>query len=441
MSDTSAGHINLSAEFDDALNWAERMFNMLQPQAWFARPISLRHPSIFYLGHLPAFAWNKIFAQCLQRNSYNERFDRLFERGIDPLDVGDSPALITDWPPLVDIIAYRTKIEKELRCLVEQIDKDAGCNSQLRQAAEMVLEHYWMHVETFFYMQHQLDPALKREIALPDSVSPLTATKIVKRVSIPDGVAVLGSRRSRQFGWCNEFEETIVPVDEFAIDCYPVTNGEFLEFVESGAYRRRELWSDEDWSWLSKRGHTCPVFWKYDGGKWWFRAMFEWMPLHLDWPAWVSKVEADAFAKWKKADLPTEAEFHRAAYGTADGDRLYPWGNEDAAAAGNLGLQRFSPEPVGSRPETGSRFGVHELVGNGWEWTSTPFSPFPGFRTLPSYPGYSTDFFDGRHFVLKGGSPLTARRLTRRSFRNWYQAHYPYVYAKFRCVYRNRDYA
>jgi len=74
------------------------------------------------------------------------------------------------------------------------------------------------------------------------------------------------------------------------------------------------------------------------------------------------------------------------------------------------------------------------LVGNGWEWTSTVFAPFDGFRAAPSYPGYSANFFDGEHYVIKGGSPRTAARLLRRSFRNWFRPEYPYVYGTFRCI-------
>jgi formylglycine-generating enzyme required for sulfatase activity len=77
---------------------------------------------------------------------------------------------------------------------------------------------------------------------------------------------------------------------------------------------------------------------------------------------------------------------------------------------------------------------VYDLVGNGWEWTRTEFAPFPGFTPMPFYPGYSANFFDGKHYVTKGGSPRTAACMLRRSFRNWFQPHYPYVYATFRCV-------
>jgi formylglycine-generating enzyme required for sulfatase activity len=90
--------------------------------------------------------------------------------------------------------------------------------------------------------------------------------------------------------------------------------------------------------------------------------------------------------------------------------------------------------PAGSRPAGASAWGVHDLVGNGWEWTSTVFAPFEGFRPMPSYPEYSAEFFDGQHYVLKGASPATPHELLRRSFRNWFRPHYPYVYAAFRCA-------
>jgi formylglycine-generating enzyme required for sulfatase activity len=105
-----------------------------------------------------------------------------------------------------------------------------------------------------------------------------------------------------------------------------------------------------------------------------------------------------------------------------------------APTRGNFNFQSWSPEPAGASPEAVSAFGVFDLVGNGWEWTSSLFAPFDGFQRFPFYPGYSADFFDRKHYVLKGASPRTASLLTRRSFRNWFQPHYPYIYATFRCV-------
>jgi formylglycine-generating enzyme required for sulfatase activity len=259
-------------------------------------------------------------------------------------------------------------------------------------------------------------------------------------ISIPGGKARLGAKFAEAlFGWDNEFEEIVVDVRPFKIDSLPVSNGQFFEFVDSGAYEQDAFWRPEDWRWkcIEKKHH--PTHWIRRGEAWFYRALFDTFPLaHVaSWPAYVSLAEARAYARWAGKRLPTEAEFHRAAYYGPDGrECAYPWGNTPPAAQhGNFDLNAWSPMPVGSRPAGASRWGVMELIGNGWELTDTPFAPFPGFSPyLPSYPDYSRDFFDGKHFVLKGGSWATATELLRSSFRNWYQAHYPYVFAKFRCV-------
>jgi iron(II)-dependent oxidoreductase len=162
------------------------------------------------------------------------------------------------------------------------------------------------------------------------------------------------------------------------------------------------------------------------------------VPLALDWPVYVSQAEAAAYAHWAGKSLPTEAEWQQAACGTPDGQtRAYPWGNEAPNARfGNFDFQSWDPTPVNAFPEGQSAFGAHDMLGNGWEWTSTVFGPFPGFEPFPFYRGYSTDFFDGKHFVMKGGSARTAACMLRSTFRNWFQAHYQYVYAGFRCVRR-----
>jgi formylglycine-generating enzyme required for sulfatase activity len=183
------------------------------------------------------------------------------------------------------------------------------------------------------------------------------------------------------------------------------------------------------------------LFWSRDERGWAQRSLVADRPLEevFDWPISVTWVEARAFLLWGgRKRLPTEAEFHRAAYGApgATGSvRSHPWGDDAPHnGRGNFGYAHWEPTAVGAHPASASAWGVHELVGNGWEWTSTAFAPFPGFAAHPAYPEYSRDFFDGRHYVMLGASWATDPALTRRSFRNWFQAHYPYVFAKFRGV-------
>jgi formylglycine-generating enzyme required for sulfatase activity len=258
-------------------------------------------------------------------------------------------------------------------------------------------------------------------------------------VEIPAGEATLGlsSAEVETFGWDNERAEHIVPVPEFAIDRYNVSNRDFLRFIEADGYSNKHLWSADDWAWKESNGIEHPAFWSRNGNIWMIRAMFGEVRLPLDWPVYVSHAEASAYARWLDRKLPTEEQFHRAAYGSKENsrERAFPWGDEQPCSKhGNFDFARWDPAPIGAHPAGASAFGVHDLVGNGWEWTDTVFRPLPGFSAMPFYPGYSANFFDGKHYVLKGGSPRTAACMLRRSFRNWFQPRYPYVYATFRCV-------
>jgi gamma-glutamyl hercynylcysteine S-oxide synthase len=440
-----------TAEFLSALNWADRLFAWLKPEAFFQRPISLRHPCIFYYGHLPAFAWNQIFSGALARKPFNAEFDRLFARGIDPLDMSapaDSNA--SEWPPIEQVRAYKQQVESELfRLLATDFDyMQAGSlrsdgDELLMQAMNITLEHYLMHIETFIYMLHQLPRRAKNAPLV--SVTPRKMPKnlpVSTTLLIPGGTVTLGRRRdSDGFGWCNEYSEIQEDVDDFYIDKYPVTNDQFLEFIEAGGYTNRSLWSDDGWLWIENTQRQHPQFWLFLNGIWYFRGLFGLESLPRQAPVWVSMSEAEAYANWKNANLLTESQYHRAAFGTETGEEnLYPWGDSSPTFNnGNFGLQCFAPLPIGSHPHGASAFGVEELIGNGWEWTSSKFAPFPGFERLPTYPGYSSDFFDDHHYILKGASPVTSVRLIRRSYRNWFQPHYPYVYTKFRCVYRSKN--
>jgi ergothioneine biosynthesis protein EgtB len=303
----------------------------------------------------------------------------------------------------------------------------------------MVVEHELMHHETLLYMVQELDHGLKRRPqdwpGLPEPAEPVAT----RPVEIPAGEAVLGAPPgSMPFGWDNEFPELRVEVPAFALDERPVTNAQLREFVEDGGYQDSRHWRREDWDWRARRALDRPRSWRHAGDGPRVRSLLEDVPFETaaQWPAMVSGAEAAAYARWRGARLPTEAEWHRAARATpAGGWRRWPWGDDAPRAEhGSFHFRHASPLPVGARPQGASALGVEELVGNGWEWTSTPFAPFPGFEPMPRYPGYSADFFDQAHFVLLGGSWATDETLLRPSFRNWFQPRYPYVFSKFRCA-------
>src|SRR5262249_5511921 len=159
-----------------------------------------------------------------------------------------------------------------------------------------------------------------------------------------------------------EFDAHDVDVDAFVIDALPVRNSEFLEFVEAGGYRRPDLWDSRDFEWARRHGIERPQGWRTERGALVCRALSCDAPFEdvAEWPAQVSHAEAAAYARWRGAALPSEAQFHRAAYGAPDGSRrAHPWGDAaPAAATTNAGFRRWSPEPVGSRPKGASAYGV-----------------------------------------------------------------------------------
>jgi gamma-glutamyl hercynylcysteine S-oxide synthase len=438
---TSAARLrhDLSARIDDARARTDELFAIVRNESMYDRPISERHRIIFYVGHLEAFDWNLLAERAFGLRPFQRTFDQLFSFGIDPVGGGLPTDTPSDWPQRDEITSYVQGVRDKLdEAISEALSKPDKGHPQLKTMLEVVVEHRLMHAETLAYMLHRL-PSEKK---IGDEIIRKPAKPRVKPdlVEIPSGHATLGlvKESGDEFGWDNEMEAHEVDVPAFSIEKCNVTNGDYLRFIQAGGYKNRALWDDESWNWKNANNVEHPAFWRRDGNLWLYRGMFGEVRLPRDWPVYLSHAEATAYATWLGRKLPTEAQFHRAAYGsrkTPGTTRFYPWGNEAPTGRhGNFDFHSWEPSPVGSHPAGASAFDVQDLVGNGWEWTRTEFAPFPGFKAMSFYPGYSANFFDGKHYVMKGGSPRTAACMLRPSFRNWFQRHYPYVYATFRCV-------
>jgi ergothioneine biosynthesis protein EgtB len=388
----------------DARRSSDVILNMVRVEALYERPIPERNRIIFYLGHLEAFDWNLFHERVFGAKSFHPEFDRLFAFGIDPVGGGLPSDRPSEWPQLSAVRDYVAQVRTALdgnftSGILESVDRTFD-GVPLSVLLNVAIEHRLMHVETLAYMLHQLP--YEQKLRHSDPPSPATPRVVHRMVDIPAGKVTLGlSRDSKEFGWDNEYESHVVDVPAFSIDQHKVTNGQYAEFIAAGGYETRSLWSDEAWNWKAAQGVSHPVFWKRTRDRWLYRTMFDDVPLPLDSPVYLSHAEATAYARWVGRALPTEAEWQRAECGT--------------------------PEKA---------FGLDGMFGSGWEWTSSFFNPFPGFEAFHFYPGYSADFFDGKHFVMKGGSPVTAECMLRPSFRNWFQPHYQYVYSGFRCVSR-----
>jgi formylglycine-generating enzyme required for sulfatase activity len=385
----------LEHELHLARKRTDELFQVVRADSLYERPIPERHRIVFYLGHLEAFDWNLIAGRVLGLPAFHPSFDRLFAFGIDPPEgqlPSDTPE---DWPDVEEIRSYNQRVRDAI---------DSALQSVPEEYVHAAIEHRLMHAETLAYIFHQLPYERKIPMGpiLPGGAavgSPSLEPHSGVSIEIPSGVAELGRAPQEGFGWDNEYEPQSVSVPAFAIGKYKVTNGDYLMFV--------------------RQGGATPFFWTERRGQWFYRGMFAETPVPLDHPVYVTKCQAEEYARWRGAGLPTEAQFQLAAAGRMPSQ--------------NVDFRYW--DPISVTADDDSEGGPAQLTGNGWEWTSTLFGSFPGFQPKPYYTNYSAPFFDGAHYVLKGGSPRTAARLLRPSFRNWFRPSYPYIYATFRLMY------
>ena len=226
--------------------------------------------------------------------------------------------------------------------------------------------------------------------------------------------------------WDNEHEAHEVHVAPFLMQRYPVSEGEWLAWMNAGGYERRQWWSAEGWAWRVRSGVVAPGHWRLAGdARWVRRSLCGVVPVGGTRPvAHLSWFEADAYARSRGARLPTEAEWECAAGNESGGGdkRRYPWGAVFDAARADVGRRSGDCSALGQHPAGASPCGIEDMCGGVWEWVSDAFRAYPGFAPGP-YAEYSAPWFGVRHRVARGGSWLTAPSNARVTFRNWYEPH------------------
>ncbi|RCH99832.1 hypothetical protein CU097_014817 [Rhizopus azygosporus] len=414
----------------------------------FERPIALRHPFIFYLGHIPAFldiqlSRHKVDIEVGPANpTQPEYFADIFERGIDP-DMDDPtqchphsevPKNDSDWPSVKSILKYQQDVRKRVADLLNfWLSEARGAQSTAwidtvirrrkpARALWMCFEHEAMHLETILYMLVQSPNTLPpKGVSLPswkfaaEAEADIIPLAEASYINIAGAASVIIGHNDREeednnpscqkiqsFGWDNESPQREYKNQRsFRIQTRPITNGEYLAYL-------KDMGSSD-----------IPASWLKHGDQLYVRTVFGPCPMAFakDWPAQVSYNEASGYAKSKGRRLPTELELTRFRREIASGPH--------SKKVPNIGFLNWTPTPVNNEQ-------VHYL-GDVWEWTDTIWDKYEGFQSSAIYPGYSADFFDGKHRVVLGGSWATHPRIAERdTFRNWYQSGYPYVFAGFR---------
>ncbi|ADD44804.1 ergothioneine biosynthesis protein EgtB [Stackebrandtia nassauensis] len=296
----------------------------------------------------------------------------------------------------------------------------------------MIAQHEQQHDETML-ATHQLRAGAAVLTAPPP---PASRAPVAAEVLIPGGPFTMGTS-TEPWALDNERPAHAVHVDAFVIDAAPVTNGQYLGFIEDGGYDDPRWWSDAGWRHRRTENLTAPAHWHPDPGGWLYTRFGVTRPLIPDEPVvHVCFHEARAYARWAGKRLPTEAEWEKSArFDPATGrSRRFPWGDDEPdETRANLGQRHLAPAPVGAYPRGASALGVHQLIGDVWEWTDTDFHGYPGFTAFP-YREYSEVFFGDKYKVLRGGSFGTDAVACRGSFRNWDLPVRRQIFAGLRCA-------
>lgn len=336
--------------------------------------------------------------------------------------------------------AYVGEVRGRALDVLEQVEMDPD-RPLLSDAFvyRMVVQHEHMHHETMLATLQLMDePGYRAAAAALPSYAPPTRHEVL----VDGGPFTMGTD-AEPGSLDNERPAHQVELDPFFIDVGPVTNGDYAEFVDAGGYDDRRWWDDEGWAWRREAGLEHPEFWHREGPASWSRTRFGWHEdLPLDQPVQhVCWHEAAAYANWRGKRLPTEAEWEKAAsWDPAAGrKRRYPWGDDEPTASlanlglANLGQAHLGPASVGAYPEGAGAYGCAQMVGDVWEWTSSVFEPYQGFRSFP-YREYSEVFYGADYRVLRGGSWATHPTAVRTTFRNWDHAIRRQIFCGFRCA-------
>jgi len=386
--------------------------------------LAIVNPPLWEIGHV---AWFQEW-WCL-RDGASAAPGASLLAGADALYDSAKVAHDTRWGlPLPAIEATRTYGADVLERVIGRVRREPE-NAALQYFVQLAVFHEDMHAEAFHYTRQTLgypDPFP----APAASGAPLSAD--LGDAELPGGRFQLGAAPGGGFVFDNEKWAHPVRIAPFRIARVPVTNGEFLEFVEAGGYRHREWWSEAGWAWRVGAGAQGPRYWMREGKDWMQRRFDKTVPLGAAHPViHVNWHEAQAYCRFAGRRLPTEAEWEYAAAWSAReaGKRRYPWGDA-APTAKEANLESGGPVAVDAFSAGDSATGCRQLIGNVWEWTESPFDPYPGFVIDP-YKEYSQPWF-GTHKVLRGASFATTRRLVRNTFRNFYTPERNDIFAGFR---------
>lgn len=400
-------------------------------------PMRIVEPPIWELGHVGWFQDRWILQNIDKCPPVSGKADSLY----NSFNIPNSERFDLYFPPLEETLGY---ISEVLELIIDRV-KNRELTDEDIYFYRLALNHEDMHTETMHHIRHTLDyppPKLSMEPFTEDELS-IEKGFDIHDAQIPGGIYNLGATHDIPFVFDNEKWAHPIEIEPYQISALPVTVKEYMEFVEAGGYLDASLWGEIGWNWVQENEVKHPAFWKKDSGGVWIKKYFNqdkklspYDPMiHVNW------FEANAYCKWTDRRLPTEAEWELAASGELSSDgksftsvkRSYPWGNERPnSSLANINSRNLDVVDVRAFPQGDSAFGLRQMIGNVWEWTSSTFDAYPGF-TIDPYDTYSEPSF-GQQKVLRGGCWATRPHVLRNTFRNFYTPDRNNIFAGFRTV-------
>ena len=378
--------------------------------SWFFETVLQKHrPG--YRAYSEEFLW--------YFNSYYEGFGARIER----------PKRGTKSRPTVrETVAYRSHIDEQM---LEFLD---SAHESVLSVVRLGLEHEMQHQELLVYdIKHLLCDQFEPQMKSP----PRASVSVEGMAEIEGGLFWIGSHTGG-FAWDNEKPAHQVFTRDFAIDRGLVSNGDYLAFIREGGYQNFRWWFSEGWEAVNREQWRAPLYWEQHDGEWMIRDFcgLATAESRKDEPvSHVSFFEASAFAKWAGKRLPTEAEWERTACYDArrKTSNAFPWGNTepDNVKANLFENGYWSVAPIGSFPEGANSYGCQQLIGDVWEWTTSDYVPYPGFKS--EFDEYNDKWFVNQK-VLRGGSFATPQLHIRSTYRNFFHAHERWMISGFRCA-------
>ena len=409
----------LIAMLDDARQRTLELTGDLPAERRLGPKLSIVNPPQWEIGHV-GFFYDHFFLH--HRHGLPDYQIADAERIYDSMGVAHDDRWDLALPTMDDTLAYLRQVRAEM---VERLPQGTA-DAVTSYVWQLAVFHEDMHGEAFTYTRQTLaDPA--PAIVCPAPMPAVDGGPLEGDVAIPGGTHMLGADEHAPFRFDNEKPAHRVSVAPFQIARAPVTGADFARFVEAGGYRDRAFWSEEGWRWRESNGLEAPVYWRAGADGWEVRHFDDWHPLQPHAPvAHVSWHEAEAYCRWADRRLPTEVEWEVAASrapdeaGLAPEKRLYPWGDSSGDGRhANTDGYRLGSVDAAALADGDSAFGCRHMLGNVWEWTASPFTPYPGFEA-DLYADYSEPWFRDGRYVLRGGSWATRRRHLNNNTRNFF---------------------